>query len=269
MKPSPECARSAADQLIELHSVSQRYVTEDGEFIDALSDINLAVAEREFVCVVGPSGCGKSTLLRILAGVLERTDGRISLAGTPLAGPRKDVGVVFQDAVLLPWLNVLGNVVLPARVQGLDEAQARKRGLQLLDLVGGLAKFKDKYPNELSGGMRQRVSISRALLHDPKLLLMDEPFGALDAMTREQMTLELQRIWTESRKTVIFITHSVTEAVFLADRVIVMSPRPGRIIDDIAIDLPRPRTLALTATERFGDYCARVREQLSAVSLVD
>jgi NitT/TauT family transport system ATP-binding protein len=229
----------------------------------ALRDISFRMADGEMVVVVGPSGCGKSTLLKILAGLLRPTDGTVVLKGQPIAGPRRDIGVVFQTPVLFPWRTVLGNVLLPADVQGLDRRAMTVRALELLGQVG-LAGFERRYPRELSGGMQQRVGIVRALLHDPAILLMDEPFGALDAMTRETMNVELQRIWMERHATVLFITHSITEAVFLADRLIVLTPRPGKIGDELEIDLPRPRTLEVMNTERFGQYVRRVRGALSA-----
>ena len=214
--------------------------------------------EGEFVAVVGPSGCGKSTLLKILAGLLSSTDGSASLRGTRIQGPRRDIGVVFQAPVLFPWRTVLDNVLLPIDVQGQGRERYLPAARDLLTLVG-LRDFERRYPWELSGGMQQRVAITRALIHDPAMLLMDEPFGALDAMTREHMNLELQRIWMEKKKTVFFITHSIPEAVFLADRVLVMTPRPGRVVDDLRIKLPRPRGLdAMTAPE-FGEYTRHIR----------
>src|SRR6185436_10895040 len=188
----------------------------------ALSDISFGVAEGEFIVVVGPSGCGKSTLLKVLAGLLPQTEGEADLKGTPIRGPRRDIGVVFQSPVLFPWRSVLGNVMLPADVQRLDKVQLRRRAMDLLKLVR-LDGFEHRYPWELSGGMQQRVGIVRALVHDPAMLLMDEPFGALDAMTREHMNVELQRLWMAQSKTILFITHSISEAVFLADRVVVMT----------------------------------------------
>jgi NitT/TauT family transport system ATP-binding protein len=228
----------------------------------ALSDISFSMADGEFIAVVGPSGCGKSTLLKILAGLLPQTEGEADLNGTPITGPRRDIGVVFQAPVLFPWRSVLGNVMLPADVQGLDQEKMKRRALDLIGLVG-LNGFEQRYPRELSGGMQQRVGIVRALIHDPAILLMDEPFGALDAMTREIMNVELQRIWMERRKTVLFITHSTVEAVFLADRVIVLTPRPGKIGDEFSVDLPRPRKLSVMNTEGFGSYVRRVRAALN------
>jgi NitT/TauT family transport system ATP-binding protein len=229
----------------------------------ALEDIDFSVADGEFVSIVGPSGCGKSTLLKILAGLLPASQGEAELRGSPIDGPRRDIGVVFQSPVLFPWRSVLGNVLLPADVQALGRDRLKGRALDLLDLVG-LTGFEHRYPWQLSGGMQQRVALVRALIHDPALLLMDEPFGALDALTRETMNVELQRIWLERRKTVVFITHSTSEAVFLGDRVIVMTPRPGRIRDVLAVDLPRPRPLEVMNTEAFGVYVQRIRKALDA-----
>jgi NitT/TauT family transport system ATP-binding protein len=221
------------------------------------------VGDGEFMSIVGPSGCGKSTLLKILAGLLPASDGTALLNGSPIEGPRKDIGVVFQSPVLFPWRTVLGNVLLPADVQRLGRATMSRRAVELLGLVG-LNGFEERYPWELSGGMQQRVALVRALIHDPALLLMDEPFGALDALTREAMNVELQRIWLERRKTVVFITHSTAEAVFLADRVLVMTPRPGRMGDLLDVDLPRPRSLDVMNTEKFGTYVRRIRAALNA-----
>ena len=228
----------------------------------ALKDINFGVADGEFMVIVGPSGCGKTTLLKILAGLLGGFDGSASLKGTPIAKPRRDIGVVFQSPVLFPWRSVLGNVLLPADVQRLGRETMTQRALDLLSLVG-LTGFEHRYPWELSGGMQQRVALVRALIHDPALLLMDEPFGALDALTRETMNVELQRIWLERRKTVLFVTHSTTEAVFLADRVLVMTARPGRIGDMFDVRLPRPRNLDVMTTEAFGVHTRRIRAVLS------
>jgi len=253
--------RSAAD-MISVRRLSLTY-GHGPNAVEALRRIDFSVAEGEFVSVVGPSGCGKSTLLKILAGLLPQTEGAASLRGTPIRGPRRDIGVVFQSPVLFPWRSVLGNVMLPADVQGLDRIEMRKRALDLISLVG-LTGFEGRYPRELSGGMQQRVGIVRALIHDPALLLMDEPFGALDAMTREAMNVELQRIWMERRKTVLFITHSTAEAVYLADRVIVMTSRPGRIGDEFEVELPRPRALDVMNTEAFGTYVRRIRSALNA-----
>jgi NitT/TauT family transport system ATP-binding protein len=198
-----------------------------------------------------------------LAGLLHRSSGDALLNGTPIDGPRRDIGMVFQSPVLFPWRSVLGNVLLPVDVQQLGRERMSKRALELINLVG-LSGFENRYPWELSGGMQQRVALVRALIHDPALLLMDEPFGALDALTRESMNVELQRIWLERRKTVVFITHSTAEAVFLADRVLVMTPRPGRIGDLFTVDLPRPRPLDVMTTDAFGTYVRRVRKALNS-----
>ena len=238
-------ARTGA--LIEANGIVKIYPTVSGEPVLALDHLDMAVDDGEFVCLVGPSGCGKSTLLRLLAG-LDRADaGTFSLAGSTFDGPTAEVGVVFQQATLLPWLTVWQNVTLPLRVGG-HSIDGRETQVRDLLRIAGLQGFENKYPYELSGGMQQRVAIVRALSRDPKLLLMDEPFGALDALTREKMNAELQRIWLASRKTVVLITHSIDEAVFLGDRVIVMSPRPGRIIRELKVNLPRPRV----AAETFG-----------------
>jgi NitT/TauT family transport system ATP-binding protein len=234
----------------------------------ALSDISFGIDEGELVVVVGPSGCGKSTLLRILAGLMQQTDGEASLHGTAIEGPRRDIGVVFQSPVLFPWRSVLTNVMLPVDVQRLGRQKLHARAIDLLKMVG-LEGFEQRFPWELSGGMQQRVALVRALIHDPALLLMDEPFGALDAMTRESMNQELQRIWMERRKTILFITHSIGEAVYLADRVLVMTPRPGRIADELKIELPRPRGLEIMNTPEFGSYVKRIRVGLNATGGIE
>jgi NitT/TauT family transport system ATP-binding protein len=252
----------AARDIIAVKSLGMQYGTGPNAVV-ALQNIDFSVADGSFMSVVGPSGCGKSTLLRILAGLMPATSGSADLRGAPIVGPRKDIGVVFQTPVLFPWRTILGNVMLPSDVQRLDRKKMTERARQLLELVG-LKGFENRYPRELSGGMQQRVGIVRALIHDPALLLMDEPFGALDAMTRETMNVELQRIWMESRKTVLFITHSTSEAVFLADRVMVMTSRPGRIGDMLEINLPRPRSLNVMNTPEFGAYVQRIRLALNA-----
>ena len=241
---------SSASPLIGLASVGRNFRTRSGEDVRALDNITLAVEPREFVSIVGPSGCGKSTLLRIVAGLIAPSEGAVRMAGARVEGPRRDIGMVFQNPVLLPWRTNLKNVLVPAEVIGLEPGRSATRARELLDLVG-LARFADKYPNELSGGMRQRVSIARALMHDPSTLLMDEPFGALDALTREFMGLELLRIWNASRKTVILVTHSIEEAIFLADRVIVMSSRPGTVSEIVDVKLKRPRTTETRADAEF------------------
>jgi NitT/TauT family transport system ATP-binding protein len=260
-------AVSPAIDSVSRDAIAVRGLTKDygagPDAIAALRDIDFTVAEGEFLSIVGPSGCGKSTLLKILAGLMPATDGEALLNGTPIEGPRRDIGMVFQSPVLFPWRTVLGNCLLPVDVQGLGRDKMIERAKALIALVG-LAGFEKRYPWELSGGMQQRVALVRALVHDPALLLMDEPFGALDALTREAMNVELQRIWLERRKTVVFVTHSTSEAVFLADRVMVMTPRPGRIGDMLKIDLPRPRSLDVMTTEAFGAYVRRIRHGLNA-----
>ena len=205
-----------------------------------MTDIDLEVRENEFVTIVGRSGCGKSTLLRILAGLIPASEGVVSIGGEPVTGPRRDVGFVFQRPALLPWRTVLENVLLPVEVAGGDMVAARVEAQSLLEVVG-LGGFERRSPWELSGGMQQRVAMCRALVSNPSVLLMDEPFAALDALTREDLSLELQRIWSEHRKTIVFVTHSIQEAVVLSDRVIVMTPRPGRVAREIAVDTARPR----------------------------
>lgn len=256
----------ASPAFVSVRGIGKRFRSQDGGMVTALDDIGFDVAEGEFVCVVGPSGCGKSTLLHILAGVLRASTGSAALRGQAIEGPRRDVGVVFQEALLLPWRTVEQNILLPAEVHRLAMVPHRRRAAELLALTG-LLDFRHKYPHELSGGMQQRVSIARALVNDPAVLLMDEPFGALDAMTREQMNLDLLRIWTGARKTVLLITHSISEAVFLADRVVVMSPRPGRIVEILEIDLPRPRDLDMLGTAEFAALTRRIRRLLSVNGL--
>jgi NitT/TauT family transport system ATP-binding protein len=245
--------------MIELDQIVKDYVGRDGSVTHAVEEITLSLDDGEFVCVVGPSGCGKSTLLKIAGGLIPATSGTAKIAGLPVTRPRGDVGIVFQQPLLLPWRTVLENVLLPVEIQKLDRQTYLEAAKHLLALVE-LDKFTNAYPNELSGGMQQRVGICRALVNNPKLLLMDEPFGALDAMTREFMNLELLRIWSQSRKTVMFITHSIAEAVFLSDRVVVMSPRPGAVRDVIEVDLPRPRKPGMMSSERFGVLTNRIRE---------
>lgn len=242
---------------LRLRDVGLTYATRRGQ-IQALDEVSIDIGAGEFVALLGPSGCGKSTVLKLAAGLMRASRGALEVSGEPVAGPGRRTGVVFQKPNLLPWKTVLNNVLLPAQTLGLSPAAARERGRELLALVG-LAEFADNYPRELSGGMQQRAGIARMLLHDPDLLLMDEPFAALDALSRELLMLELQRIWSQQRKSVLFITHSIQEAVFLADRVLVMSPRPGRIVEDLRIPLPRPRGLALLADDTFMDLCQHLR----------
>ncbi len=247
-------------------AVSKYYETLEGGKIHALAEIDLSVADGEFVSVVGPSGCGKSTLLRLIAGILSHTSGDIFVRGSRVTGPRRDIGIVFQSATLLPWRNVLQNTLLPVDVQGLDKDIHTARAKSLLQMVG-LGGFERKYPFELSGGMQQRVSITRALVHDPSVLLMDEPFGSLDALTREQMNLDLQRIWATAKKTVFLITHSISEAVFLADRVVVMSARPGRVLAEFKIEFERPRSLDVMGSPEFGQLVTIIRRHLMSTDV--
>ena len=246
---------------IQISGVRKRYPVRTGEPVLALDGISFDVAEGQFVVLVGPSGCGKSTLMQILTGILAPSAGEVRLRGEKITAPRRDLGVVFQEPVLLPWRSVLDNVMLPAIIHGLDRATYHQRALELLSLVklDGCDKL---YPYELSGGMQQRVAIARALLNDPALILMDEPFGALDALTREEMNIELLGIWARAKKTIVLITHSITEAVFLADRVVVLSARPGRVLDTIDIALSRPRTLDMISTPEFAQASARIRAHL-------
>ncbi len=253
-RPSSDRARPP---LITLDGVAKTYRTRDGD-VDSVRPLSLAVAEGEFVAIVGPSGCGKSTVLKMVAGLLPATAGRIAMAGREVRGPQDGMGIVFQSPVLLAWRTVLSNVLLPAEIRRLPRKPYEARARALLEKTG-LAAFANKYPWQLSGGMQQRAAICRALVHDPQLLLMDEPFGALDAMTRERMNLELQRIWSETGKTVLLITHSIPEAIFLADRVVVMTERPGAIAAIYDIDLPRPRTLRAMGDPAFAEAARRIR----------
>ena len=229
--------------------------------LEVLDEITFAVAREEFVAVLGPSGCGKSTLLRVLAGLLRPTEGRVCFDGQPLEGPQTRVGLVFQQANLMPWRTVLRNITLPLELRKVPWAEARRRAEELIALVG-LQGFEDTLPRDLSGGMAQRVAIARALIHDPEVLLLDEPFASLDALTRERMWEELLRIWQARRKTVIMVTHSVTEALLLADRVLVLSPRPARLRLDVRVDLPRPRSMNLRYTPEFARLDRRLRSAI-------
>jgi NitT/TauT family transport system ATP-binding protein len=246
-----------AEPFIHLAGVTKVYRTRGAEFL-AVSQATFDVEAGELVALVGPSGCGKTTLLKILAGLHPHDAGevRIGSAAQPF-DPTRDIGMVFQQPLLLKWRRVIDNVLLPAEILGLPMAQSRERARDLLALVG-LQGAEDKYPYQLSGGMQQRASIARALIHDPKLILMDEPFGALDALTREKMNLELLRIWQEAKKTIVFVTHGITEAVFLGTRVIVLTSGPARMADNFLVELPHPRTLDMKTSEKFGEYTRRV-----------
>ena len=243
---------------VEIAQVGKTYPSSRGP-VHALRDIDIQIRNEEFLSLLGPSGCGKSTILKLVAGLEPATSGEMRVKGQPIKGSPDKMGVVFQRDVLLDWRSILDNVLITAEFRGLPVKDYEKRARDLLQLFG-LTGFEDRRPWELSGGMRQRASICRALLVDPELLLMDEPFGALDAMTRDELNLELQRMWLETRKTVLFITHSITEAVYLSDRVVIMSRNPGEIVETIEIDLPRPRPLSIRETADFGKYTARIRE---------
>ena len=253
--------------LIAIDGVAKTYRTADGP-VESLKPLTFAIGEGEFMAIVGPSGCGKSTLLKMVAGLLPASAGSIALNGVPVNGPPDNVGIVFQSPVLLAWRTVLDNVLLQIDMRRLSRADYLPKAEALLAMTG-LADFARKLPWQLSGGMQQRASICRALVHDPTVLLMDEPFGALDAMTREKMNLELQRIWYETRKTVLFITHSIPEAVFLADRVLVMSERPGTIAAIYDVGLPRPRSLAMMGDPSFVGLTQTIRRHFYAQGTLD
>ncbi|WP_159500724.1 ABC transporter ATP-binding protein [Microbacterium sp. 18062] len=246
--------------MIEVSDVSQVFSTGSGT-VHALSHIDLDVHEGEFVALVGRSGCGKSTLLRTVAGLNHATEGTVTIAGTPVTRPRRDVSFMFQKSALLPWRSVLGNVLFPIQLRGLRRRDYLERAHDLLELVG-LAGFEKRRPNELSGGMQQRVSLVRSLITEPEVLLMDEPFSALDALTRTELSEELQRVHMETGTTVVFVTHSVEEAVLLADRVVVLSPRPGRIHTVLPIDAPRPRSLSAEQADEIGRYSGILHDLL-------
>lgn len=247
--------------FIHLSKVRKVYRTRGEEFL-AVSDVTFDVQPGELISLVGPSGCGKTTLLKILAGLHKHDGGVVEIGNAEYPfDPSRDVGMVFQQSLLLKWRRVLENVLLPAELLGLPVKESRERARDLLAMVG-LEGFEDKYPYELSGGMQQRAAIARALIHDPKLVLMDEPFGALDALTREKMNLELLRIWEESRKTIVFVTHSIQEAVFLGSRSAVLTAGPARMAEVFQIDLPYPRTLAMKSQEDFGNYTRRIYDHM-------
>ncbi len=253
--------------LIEAANVTKIYRTQDGP-VESLKPLNFSIRAGEFVSVVGPSGCGKSTLLKMVAGLLPISGGTLKINGQAVKGPQKDVGIVFQSAVLLGWRTILNNILLQAEMRKMPMKFARTKAQQLMAMAG-LAGFENKYPWQLSGGMQQRASICRALLHDPSVLLMDEPFGALDAMTREKMNIELQRIWAEAKKTVLLITHSIPEAIFLSDRVIVMSERPGSIAAIYDVTLPRLRTLDMMGSPEFASLAKTIRAHFFAQGTLD
>jgi NitT/TauT family transport system ATP-binding protein len=241
---------------IGVSGVSKRYQSARGT-IDALAKVDVRIPAGQFVSLLGPSGCGKSTLLRIIAGLEPPSVGTVSIGGAPVIVPHPELGMIFQRDLLFPWRTVLENVLLQADVRGRSRGEFEARGRTLLKKVG-LGGFENRYPKELSGGMRQRVAICRAILHDPRLLLMDEPYAALDAITRDQMAVDLAAMTEDRTTTVLFVTHSISEAVFLSDRVVVMSPRPGRIVADVAVDLLRPRRLKVRERPRFGELVGQV-----------
>ncbi|MBI07998.1 MAG: ABC transporter ATP-binding protein [Rhodospirillaceae bacterium] len=246
------------ETLIDIDGVGKTFTGQDGEQIIALEGTDLKIGRGEFVSIVGPSGCGKSTLLSLVAGLLETTIGEVRISGSRVDGPYTDLGFAFQSDLLLDWRTVLRNVLLQCDMRGIDNKTHEPRARELLRSVG-LEGFEDKRPFELSGGMRQRVALCRALLLDPPMLMMDEPFGALDALTREQMQVDLLAMWQETKKTVLFVTHSISEAVFLSDRIIVMTPRPGKVREIIDIDISRPRDLNVRDTGEFGAIVHRIR----------
>lgn len=258
--PGP-AARTTDDQpssVLRIKAVRKLY-----RDLEAIRNVSFDVADGEFLSLLGPSGCGKSTLLMMVAGLIDSTEGEIAVNGRAVAGPRREVGVVFQQPVLLPWRKVLDNVLFPIELLKLPRAQYEKRAMDLLAMAK-IDDFAHHLPRQLSGGMRQRVSICRALIHDPRILLMDEPFSALDALTRDEMGVELLRIWQANRKTVIFVTHSIREAVLLSDRVLVMGRRPSTIVEELAIDLPRPRHIAMTEDESFNRFVRTLRKAIEA-----
>ena len=248
-------------KLIELENVTKIYQTNDGP-VESLKPLSFHINEGEFVSVVGPSGCGKSTLLKLVAGLLPISGGNLKLAGKNIDGPQKNVGIVFQSAVLLAWRNVLDNILLQAEIRHMPMEPSKARALQLIKMAG-LTGFEKKFPWQLSGGMQQRASIARALSFEPRILMMDEPFGALDEITRDRLNEQLQQLWQRERRTVVFVTHSIAEAVYLSTRIVVMSPRPGRIVRVIESTLPDERHLGLRDSPEFVALAHAVREALA------
>jgi NitT/TauT family transport system ATP-binding protein len=253
---------------VRLDDVAVRFRTKRKD-VTALRQVSLDVADGEFVAIVGPSGCGKSTLLKLVAGLLKPSSGTVRLRGEPVTGPRRDIGYVFQRAALLEWRSARRNILLQAEMRHIPATRARDRAAELIAMTG-LAGFEDAYPHELSGGMQQRVALCRALLHEPPVLLMDEPFGALDALTREQLNIELNRIWRETRTTVLLVTHSIAEAAYLANRIVVMTERPGTVAEIIDVRLPDERDYAATmARPEFAQATSRIRKLLGATVAAD
>jgi len=246
--------------VFDARDLTKIYQTSSGPLL-ALEDVNLAVGDGELVSLLGPSGCGKSTLLNMMAGLLDVTKGSIDFRGEPVTGPSRDIGMMFQKPVLFPWRTIFENVMLSVGVLKLPKKSSELRAREVLGLVG-LEQFADAYPHELSGGMQQRAALSRVLVYEPGVLLLDEPFGALDEFTREAMNLELLRLWERDKYTIVLVTHNITEAVFLSNRVVVMTPRPGRVVRIVDIDLPQPRTREVMRTSKYSDLCFEVRELL-------
>lgn len=266
---APERANARDERAqsgIQIKGVCKTYPSRSGPLV-ALEEINAEIADGEFVCVVGPSGCGKSTLMMLVSGLIHPSSGEIRIRNSPVLGPYTDIGIVFQRDLLMPWRSTLDNILVQAEFRKQSKKAMAGKAKDLLSMVG-LDGFDSKFPHELSGGMKQRVSICRALVHDPDLLLMDEPFGALDALTREQLNLDLQAIWQTARKTVMFITHSISEAVFLADRVLVIGPRPGRIVDEVRVDLARPRSDDVRESREFAQHTRRIRELFQSMGVI-
>jgi NitT/TauT family transport system ATP-binding protein len=253
--------KTSVDAFVRLAKVGKSFLSEGGT-LEVLRNVNIDVANRQFISILGPSGCGKSTLLMMLAGLEPISSGSIEIAGQPVRTPRRDVGIIFQDPTLLPWKTALENVLFPIEIYGLPFDKYRARAEALLDLVG-LADARQRRPRQLSGGMRQRVAICRALIHEPKLLLMDEPFSALDAITRDELNVTLLDIWERHHQTALFVTHSIREAVFLSDRVIVLGRRPGEVVRDVAIPFERPRDLAIGETGAFNEICGDLRRVIA------
>lgn len=257
-KEKKDESEKSKETVVEVKHLEKIFTTLRGS-IHALHDVSFTVSKGEFVTFVGPSGCGKTTILRIVGGMLDKTDGEVFIKGKRVEESQKEIGVIFQSPNLLPWRTLLRNVLLPLEVLGVNTSENQERAKDLVKLVG-LTGFEDKYPSELSGGMQQRVGIARALVHNPSILLMDEPFGALDAITREQMDMEILRIWNQAKKTVVFVTHSVEEAVFLSERIIVMRTKPGEIVKNEIIEFSREeRTLNLLTDPRYLKKTREIR----------
>lgn len=255
-------ARRTDQTLLQASDTSLVYRTRNGS-ITALGGVDLDVPRGAFVSVIGSSGCGKSSLLKLFAGLLRPSRGAVRIDGADIVGPDRRIGIAFQRPTLMPWKTVLQNVLVPAEAQGRDRKQSQRHAEALLALVG-LAGFASNFPRELSGGMQQRVGLARMMVHEPEVLLLDEPFSALDALTREELMVELQRLWLSNARTALFVTHSIAEAAFLSDRVVVMSPRPGRVVTTIEVPFERPRPLSLLETAGFGALTGQIRHALNA-----